>query len=112
MMRRASIAVAIALFAASAIAQPLRVGGEVKAPVAIKRVEPHYPKVKVTSGLVILEMIVTRDGNVRDIKILRGSRAYAKAAVDAIAQWKFKPATLKGKPVDVVYNMTVHLCPR
>ena len=31
-----------------------------------------------------------------------------QAAVDAVKRWKFKPATLNGKPVDVYYNLTVN----
>ena len=32
----------------------------------------------------------------------------AEAAVSAVQQWKFKPATLNGKPVAVYYNLTVN----
>jgi protein TonB len=31
-----------------------------------------------------------------------------EAAVDAIKQWRFKPATLNGRPVTVYYNLTVN----
>jgi TonB family protein len=30
------------------------------------------------------------------------------AAADAVKKWKFKPATLNGKPVAVIYNLTVN----
>jgi protein TonB len=30
------------------------------------------------------------------------------AAAEAVKKWKFKPATLNGKPVDVYYNLTVN----
>jgi len=32
----------------------------------------------------------------------------SEEAVKAIKKWKFKPATLNGKPVDVYYNLTVN----
>ena len=32
----------------------------------------------------------------------------AKAAMDAVERWKFKPATLQGKPVKVYYTLTVN----
>jgi protein TonB len=31
-----------------------------------------------------------------------------QAAAEAIKSWKFKPATLNGKPVAVYYNLTVN----
>ena len=32
----------------------------------------------------------------------------SEAAVSAVKQWKFKPATLRGKPVDVYFNLTIN----
>ncbi len=32
----------------------------------------------------------------------------SEEAVKAIKSWKFKAATLNGKPVDVYYNLTVN----
>jgi TonB family protein len=31
-----------------------------------------------------------------------------KAAVEAVTRWKFKPATLEGRPVKVYYVLTVN----
>jgi protein TonB len=31
-----------------------------------------------------------------------------QAAVNAVKTWKFKPATLNGRPVAVYYNLTVN----
>jgi periplasmic protein TonB len=31
-----------------------------------------------------------------------------QAALDAVRQWKFEPATRAGEPVDVYYNLTVN----
>lgn len=31
-----------------------------------------------------------------------------RAALDAVAKWRFKPATLQGKPVKVYYTLTVN----
>ena len=31
-----------------------------------------------------------------------------RAALDAVEKWKFKPATLEGKPVKVFYTLTVN----
>ncbi|HYS55383.1 MAG TPA: energy transducer TonB [Thermoanaerobaculia bacterium] len=91
---------------------PLRVGGDVKAPVVIKRVEPMYPdtarKAKI-AGVVIVEAIIDKDGNVDKAKVLKGlSMGLSEAAIEAVKHWKFKPGTLNGEPVDVIFNLTVN----
>ncbi|MCD6451347.1 MAG: energy transducer TonB [Acidobacteria bacterium] len=92
---------------------PLRVGGNVKKPVRIKYVPPVYPELARKAriqGIVIIEAVIDRHGNVVRAKVLRSpgkAFGFDQAAIDAVRQWKFKPATLNGKPVDVYYNLTV-----
>jgi len=90
---------------------PLKVGGDVKPPVVLERVEPLYTeearKARV-QGVVILEAVVDEKGVVRNVKILKPlGMDLDKAAVTAVKQWKFKPGTKNGKPVPVVFNLTV-----
>ena len=91
---------------------PLRVGGDVKAPVVINRVEPVYPEVARKariSGIVIVECIIDKGGTVRDVQVLKGLPfGLDQAAVEAVKKWKFKPGTLNGQPVDVIFNLTVN----
>jgi protein TonB len=91
---------------------PLRVGGDVKAPVAINKVDPQYPEVARKariSGIVIVECTISRNGDVTDIHVLKPLPfGLDQAAVDAVKRWKFKPGTLNGQPVDVIFNLTVN----
>jgi len=91
---------------------PLRVGGDVKAPVAISKVDPVYPEVARKariSGIVIVECTISRNGDVTDIHVLKPLPfGLDQAAVDAVKRWKFKPGTLNGQPVDVIFNLTVN----
>jgi protein TonB len=91
---------------------PLRVGGAISAPVAIRRVNPTYTEIARkarVSGIVIVEAIIDREGRVKDAKILRGlPMGLDKAALDALKQWTFEPAKLNGKPVEVYYNLTIN----
>jgi protein TonB len=91
---------------------PLRVGGDVKAPVVVKRVEPNYNDVARKAhvqGVVIVEAIIDKNGNVDKVKLLKGlSMGLNEAAEEAVKQWKFKPGTLNGEPVDVIFNLTVN----
>jgi TonB family protein len=92
--------------------RPLRVGGDVKAPLAIRRVEPTYPaeaRKAGISGIVILEVVIGRDGLVKSANVLKPlPYGLSDAAVDAVKQWQFRPGTLNGEPVDVLFDLTVN----
>lgn len=91
--------------------EPLRVGGDVKAPVLSSRIEPQYPEAARKArmeGVVILEAIITADGNVEDVRVLKSVNPLLDAsAVRAVQQWKYKPATLNGRAVRVYLTVTV-----
>lgn len=76
----------------------------------VKPVYPEIPRRAMIGGSVSLQIVVKRDGSVKDIVILHSSRTnlgFEEAAVEAVRQWRYKPATLRGKPVDVY--LTVHV---
>jgi TonB family protein len=90
----------------------VRVGKEVKAPVVIHRVEPEYAEAYRRlrlSGIVILECEVDSSGNVGEIFILKSlAPDFDTASVDAVRQWKFTPGTRDGKPIDVLFSLTIN----
>ena len=92
-------------------AGPIPVGGEVVRPVKIHAPQPAYTEIARKAriqGTVIVQAIIDKNGDVTDVKVLKGlAMGLTEAAVGAIEQWKFKPATLRGKPVAVYYNLTV-----
>ena len=58
---------------------------------------------------MIVQAIIDKQGAVTNVKVLKGlPMGLSEQAVEAIKKWKFKPATLNGKPVDVYYNLTVN----
>lgn len=81
-------------------------------PVLIHRVNPEYPEVARKSriqGVVILDANVTREGTVEKLKVIRGLHPILdQAAMKAVQQWRYKPATLNGKPVNVHTTITVN----
>jgi TonB family protein len=87
------------------------VGGDVRAPIVVDRVEPLYSeqaRKDRIAGVVILSALIDKTGVVRDVTILKNlPDGLGEAAVDAVKQWRFKPATRNGEPVDVVFNLTV-----
>ena len=61
------------------------------------------------SGIVIVECIIDKTGNVTNVQVLKPLPfGLDQAAVEAVKRWKFKPGTLNGQPVDVIFNLTVN----
>lgn len=91
---------------------PIHVGGDVKAPVKVQAPQPQYTEIARKArvqGVVIVQAIIDKGGNVTNVKVLKGlPMGLEEEAVKAIKRWKFEPATLNGKPVDVYYNLTVN----
>jgi hypothetical protein len=103
------ITLALLLTTATA-ATPMRVGGEVTAPVAVYRVEPKYDQCtgKKMTGFPILEAVIDEKGHVRNLRFLKPVHPCVKASIlPALSQWRFKPATYRGKAVPVKYNLTI-----
>jgi periplasmic protein TonB len=91
---------------------PVRIGGQVKAPALLHRVEPVYPDIAVlakVTGVVILEATVGTDGAVTSVRVLQMSRGpLDKAAVDAVKQWQYSPLVLNGIPTSFVLTVTLN----
>lgn len=50
-------------------------------------------------GTVVLDALITDTGDVKAVEVRRDTACLTQAAVQAIKQWKFAPATIAGKPV-------------
>jgi protein TonB len=91
---------------------PIRVGGDVKAPVKINAPDPQYSETARSArveGVVIVEAIIDKQGRVKSTKIVKDlPMGLGDSAQRAVKSWRFKPATLNGKPVEVYYNLTVN----
>jgi protein TonB len=60
-----------------------------------------------TQGIVVLEVIVTRDGCASQIRVVKSldRGGLDEEAVSAVAQWRFEPGRLAGTAVDVVVTI-------
>ena len=75
---------------------------------------PEYPKVARqigASGVVQIEAMIGIDGKVRNAKVLSGNPMLQKAAIDAVMEWKYKPALLNGKPVESPVQIKLNFTP-
>ena len=92
---------------------PVRIGVNVQGepPVAIRKVDPIYPEAARRlriEGVVILEIVVKKDGSVGSIKVLRSLNPLLdQAAIEAARQWRFRPGKVNGRPVDAYFVLTV-----
>ena len=89
---------------------PVRVGGRVKAPQLVHRVDPVYPPLAMQTrlqGTVVIEAIIDENGNVVEMKLISGPPLLIQSALDAVRQWKYLPTYLNEQPVPVQLNVTV-----
>jgi TonB family protein len=79
--------------------------GDLSQPAATRKVDPAYPLQLMrenVSGTVILYAIIRADGNVGNVRVLRGvDDRLDRFASQAVAQWQFQPAMKNGSAVDV-----------
>ncbi len=88
-----------------------RIGGGVSSPVVIYQVEPEFSeearKAKFM-GVVLVNLIVDAHGMPQNVHVLRGvGMGLDQKAIDAVKQYRFKPAMEGGKPVPVELNVQV-----
>jgi periplasmic protein TonB len=77
----------------------------------VKQVQPVYPATALrmhTEGSVQMMATLSKNGDITDVKVLSGDRELARAAVDAVKKWKYKPYLLNGEPVDIQTQITVN----
>jgi protein TonB len=91
---------------------PRRIGGGVSAPVLIYSVEPEFSeearKAKI-AGIVVVNLWVQPDGTPSHVHVVQGiGMGLNEKAVEAVKQYKFKPAMENGKPVLVELNVEVN----
>jgi len=89
---------------------PVRVGGRVREPQLIKRVEPRYPPLALAThlqGVVVIDAVLDENGNVVEMKVVSGHPLLIDSAMAAVKQWKYQPTYLNDQPVAVQMNIVV-----
>ncbi len=73
-------------------------------PRPLRQPKPEYPRLaqkRGIEGMVILKALVGLDGSVRKVKVARGIDELDQAAIEAVKKWKFRPAYLRGQPIEM-----------
>ena len=93
---------------------PIRVGSGVLEGKLVHRVEPQFPRPAEEArvkGFVIPETHVTDQGQVGEVKVLRGHPLLNEAAMEAVRQWRYEPISLNGVAVPAVGSVVLGLFP-
>src|ERR1041384_6137985 len=81
-------------------------------PIVLERkVMPLYPREAMTlrrEGAVVIHATVSEVGKVSQMKVLSGDPTLGRAAMDAIRQWRYRPALLNGKPTASETDITLN----
>jgi protein TonB len=89
----------------------VKIGGQVAEANLIRRVQPVYPplaKSARVSGTVEFTAVISKEGNIENLQLVRGHPLLVNAAKEAVLQWKYRPTMLNGSPVEVVTDIIVN----
>jgi len=85
--------------------EPRPATAELSGPSPLRKVDPKYPPTLINEhveGEVVLYAVIRRDGTVDSIQLVRGIDEQLDAnAMHALSQWKFRPGTRGGEPVEL-----------
>src|SRR5579871_464825 len=103
-------------FASSAYAQeappaPTELSPDSVQALLLKKVPPSYPPLARQAGIqgtVILQIVINKAGDVRDVQLYSGHPLLAPAAIDAVKQWKYQPYTKDGEAIKVMTKVRVN----
>jgi len=90
--------------------EPSAIPEETSLGLLVHKVDPDYPPQALQQhleGPVVLQAWISKDGSVRDLKLVKGYFVLGRAAFDAVKQWRFKPYSPNGRPVDFRTMLTV-----
>jgi TonB family protein len=98
--------------AAAGAPKRIRVGGNVQATKLLHKVNPAYPpdaQAAGAEGTVLLRAVISTQGNLLNVTVVNKDvdAGLAKAAKDAVEQWRYQPTLLNGQPVEVVTTIAI-----
>jgi TonB family protein len=91
-----------------------QVPAEVMQKLVTHRVDPEYPpaaRPAKLQGVIVLDVVVGRDGSVMDVRALNGPEVLAQAAMEALRWWRFEPYKVDGKAIVVETKLAMEFKP-
>lgn len=96
--------------ASEVAASKIQVPAEEMQKLLVHRVDPEYPasaRQEKLQAVILVDVIVGRDGSVLETRALNGPDVLARAATDAVRWWKFEPYSVQGKRAVVETTVAV-----
>ena len=98
--------------AAPAVAQRIKVGGNVQISRLLRQARPVYPaelQELGVEGTVRLQAVISKEGIPIDLRAVPSSvdSRLVPLAMDAVSQWRYSPTLLNGEPVETVTTIDV-----
>ena len=93
--RRIGSAIFVALLALFSVVPNHSALAQAAARKVKNRVEPVYPELAKRNnitGSARVELLVTADGRVKDVKVLGGNPVLVQAVMAAVVKWRYEPA--------------------
>ena len=86
----------------------IRIGGNVQQAKLLHKVNPAPTSDAIKNkGTVLLHVVISIEGNVKQVDVLSGPPDLTVAATDAVKQWRYEPTLLNGDPVEVDTTISV-----
>lgn len=89
---------------------PVRISGGVAAGHLLAPIQPVYPAIAKAAhmeGTVVIEAVISKQGQVERATVVSGSPLLAQAALAAIYRARYEPYKLDGAPVEVETTINV-----
>jgi TonB family protein len=90
--------------------RPINVSSGVMAANVISAPNPAYPRLARLAhmqGEVVMQAIVSREGTIENVRVIKGHRLLRGAATNAVRTWRYRPFEIAGQPVKVATIISV-----
>jgi protein TonB len=88
----------------------ITIGGNVQQAKLVSQPRPVYPplaKQARISGVVHLQALISKDGNVINLAVISGHPLLIPSALDAVQKWVYQKTLLNGEPVELIATISV-----
>jgi protein TonB len=89
---------------------PVRLPSSFASGLLIRKTIPVYPAIAKAAGIqgtVVLEATISKGGAITNLRVISGQAMLQQAAMDAVAQWQYRPYLLNGQPIEVETTVNV-----
>lgn len=76
-----------------------KIANKVSPPIPGEAIRRHI------SGKVVIELILSVEGKIKESKVLEGDPILSNSALNTVNQWRFEPTKLDGDPVEVDFQI-------